>query len=651
MKSVFLFSLALLLWPAITWAQLSTSEIFSDNMVLQRNATVPIWGWAKPKDRVTVRFNGQELKTKADKKTGKWMVNLSPMPVSAEPLELHIQARKSGELHYKNILIGDVWICSGQSNMEWIVQNTNYADEEIKNATDGQIRHIKIQKEVSTKPLENVQPTDWEVTSPQTVSKFTAVGYYFARELRKKVNVPIGLLNTTWGGTNVQTWTSKASIATVGDFNKLMAELEGLNVENYEEQLKQKVMEMVGETNASEPGMRDGVAYWAATDYDDSDWKQMELPTLWERTGLNGLDGVVWFRTTVNVPAEWSGKAATLHLGPVDDNEITWVNGKKVGETRGYNADRVYALPANTLRPGENIITVRVADTGGGGGIWGKPEQMYLEVDSEKRSLAGEWRFKVDVADINLTLKPNDFPTLLYNAMLHPLIPTAFTGVIWYQGESNAGSAYQYRTIFPLLIKDWRGKWGTDFPFLFVQLANFREPVETPSGSDWAELREAQTMTLSLPNTGMATIIDIGEADDIHPRNKQDVGHRLALEARRMVYGEDQLLSRSPMFEAMEIKGDKVVITFSNVGEGLSAKDRYGYVNGFTIAGSDQTFHWAKAEITGKNEVTVYSEAVDSPVAVRYAWADNPDDVNLYNSAGLPANPFRTDSWKGITEP
>jgi sialate O-acetylesterase len=376
----------------------------------------------------------------------------------------------------------------------------------------------------------------------------------------------------------------------------------------------------------------------------------MEIPSLWENAGLTGLDGIIWFQKEIELEAQDILNDLEVYLGTIDDSDITYFNGVKIGETtQKYNESRMYKVEKSMLKKGKNSIVVRVEDTGGGGGIYGASDQLFISLPNKKISLAGQWKYMIGKGDFSYSIGPNSMPSLLFNAMIHPLLPFGIKGAIWYQGESNAGRAYEYRTLFPTMITNWRDVWGQgNFPFLFVQLANFMQPKEQPGASTWAELREAQTMTLSLPNTGMATIIDIGEADDIHPRNKLDVGKRLAMSALKVAYGKNVVAS-GPTYRDMRIEGNKVFLSFDNLGTGFYLKDRYGYVKGFSVAGKDQVFHWAKAEITGEN-IVLTCDGVDNPVAVRYGWADNPDDLNLYNLEGLPAVPFRTDNWPGITE-
>lgn len=359
----------------------------------------------------------------------------------------------------------------------------------------------------------------------------------------------------------------------------------------------------------------------------------------------------MWHRLDLDLPESVANKAAHLSLGAIDDNDCVWINGVKIGESKGYDIKRAYQIPANVLKSGKNTIVVKVEDTGGGGGFSSSATDLFLEVENSKYSLAGEWKYKMSASSLAsgyVDISPNSAASLLYNGMIHPIIQYAIKGAIWYQGESNDSEAYNYRTLFPNLIKDWRKQWGYEFPFYWVQLANYMKPDERPSESNWAELREAQTMTLALPKTGQAVIIDIGEANDIHPRNKQDVGYRLALNALHNDYGFSNLVYSSPMYESVNFENGKAIITFKNIGSGLMVKNKYAYVQGFAIAAAEGDFEWAQAYIDG-DKIIVTCDKVKNPIAVRYNWGNNPDG-NLYNIEGLPVCPFRTDIWKGITE-
>lgn len=643
MKTKPLIILSVLLFIAFAaplQAEVKLPGIFTDNMVIQRDQPVNIWGWADKNETVEVTFNGQKKKVKAGR-NGKWMAQLKAMPVGG-PYSLTVKG-KSNTIELNNILLGDVWICSGQSNMEWVVASSNNARAEIAAANHPNIRSFNVVKEISMEPLNDLKG-NWDVCTPATVGNFSAVGYYFARHLNQELNIPIGIINSSWGGTDIETWISPASFGQLSDnFSARYKDI--LDKGNLQEFIEKNRIALDAYFKAlnDDPGLKEE---WFKPTFDTSSWKQMTVPQLWSGEELGDTDGIVWFSYSFDLKNELAGKAAKLSLGPIDDEDITWVNGIKVGETSNHAEKREYLVPQNTLKAGRNVITVRVNDTGGGGGIYGTTDEVYLLVNSAQIPLAGNWKYKPSVTNKQfnfVNVGPNMCPSLLYNAMINPIIDFQIKGAIWYQGENNASAAMNYRTLFPTLINDWRTKWKSDFPFYWVQLANFMEKDQVPVNSDWSLLREAQTMTLSVPQTGQAVIIDIGEANDIHPRNKQDVGKRLALIALNKDYGKKDVIYSGPSYRSMEINGDKAVISFDNQAGGLLVQNKFGYIEGFTIAGADRKFYWAKAFQDG-DKVVVYNENVSIPVAVRYGWGNNPD-VNLYNSAGLPAVPFRTDSW------
>ena len=627
-------------------AEVRLAKIFSDHMILQREVEVPVWGWADKREKINLSFAGQNHSIRADK-NGKWLIKLAPLAAGG-PYEMKISGKN--DIVIKDILVGEVWICSGQSNMEWPLSQVNNTPLELANANFPNIRHVKVPRNVSPDPNEELEgEIEWKLCTPKNAPAFTAVGYFFGRKLHQELNVPIGLINTSWGGTEVEAWTSKEAIATVGDFDDQLRDLAAIDVGTYKEAQLTKLRKVLKGPLSHEIEIRKGIPAWAMKNISNEGWNEIKVPALWEDEGLKEVDGILWFRKKFSLDEDWDGKEAALTLGPIDDRDETYVNGVLVGKTSVYNEPRMYEVPEGILTAGENVIAIRINDTGGGGGIYGQAEDLLLSREGEQILLAGIWKYKPEKVTVSTNLRPNDYASLLYNSMIHPLIPFGIKGAIWYQGESNAGRAYQYRSIFPLMINDWRQRWGIgDFPFLFVQLANFMEAKEQPEESAWAELREAQDMTLSLPNTGMASAIDIGEADDIHPRNKQDVGKRLALSALKIAYQKD-IIHSGPSYQSMEKQGNSIILTFKHIGDRLMAKDKYGYLKGFAIAGEDKKFHWAKARIISKDKVEVFSEMVEKPVSVRYAWADNPDDANLYNNAGLPANPFRTDQWPGLT--
>ncbi len=627
-------------------AEVKTARIFGTNMVLQADMPIPIWGWGAAGEKVTVTFLKQSVSAKTDK-SGKWMVKLNAVPAGG-PYEMTIQGKN--KIIYKNILVGEVWVCSGQSNMEFNVSQGKDARSEIANAKYPAIRLFTVSKKVSLIPITDLDQGEWVECSPETVGMFSAVGYFFGRHLNKTLNTPVGLIHTSWGGTNIESWTSNETIKTIPDFDAQMKDASSANISNMEKEIEQKTKAWIDQVQNNDEGRK---GRWQNPGYDAGEWKSMELPALWESVGLPGVDGVVWFRKEFTVSSADLQTNFKISLGPIDDSDDTYINGQLVGSNwEKYNLPRVYTINPEYLSAGKNVIMVRVIDSGGGGGIYGDKDQMFLQLGDRKISLAGEWKYKVGIkldGVAKMSSGPNAFPTLLYNGMINPIVPFAIKGAIWYQGENNAGRAYQYRKLFPAMITDWRTKWGEgDFTFLWVSLANFMKANENPVGSEWAELREAQNMTLSLPKTGQALAIDIGQAEDIHPKNKQDVGYRLALNALKVAY-DKPVVNSGPSYKSMTMEGNKIRLAFDNMGSGLVAKDKYGYLKGFAIAGADQKFFWAKAAIEN-NTILVLSDKVPVPVSVRYGWADNPEDANLYNVEGLPAVPFRTDQWQGLTE-
>lgn len=638
--------LAATIMSSFSFADVRLPNVFGDNMVLQRDKPIPIWGWADKNEKITIQFNQQVTTVKADK-NGQWKVLLQPEKAGG-PYTLSVKGRNNVTL--KDILMGDVWICSGQSNMEFHVNGVVNADKAKAQSANPNIRHFYLPKDMAVAPKTDVKKSEWLPAAPENTGNFTAVGYFFAKALNEQLNVPIGLIHTSWGGTIVETWISREGLAGSDDFRDLMKQTPVLNMDSFALAAKNKQQQLIQSVQGSLPDEAT-TATWLAVNTNDQSWQQMKAPGLWEQQQLPDFDGVVWFRKHITIAAADAGKPAELSLGTIDDNDVTYVNGTKIGGMNAYNAFRTYSIPAGVLKAGDNVIAVRIEDNSGGGGFYGEAENLFLKVDNQKQSLAGNWAFRIASAlNPTTSIGPNSYPSLLYNAMINPVIPFAIKGAIWYQGESNADRAYQYRKAFPLLINDWRRLWKQgDFPFYFVQLASFNSNNGTSkNGSKWAELREAQTLSLSVPNTGMAVITDIGESKDIHPRNKQDVGKRLAAVALHQTYGQNNVYS-GPIYQSMQVNGNKVSLSFTSVGGGLEVKDKYGYIRGFEVAGADQQFHYAKAFVDG-DKVVVYADEVTTPVAVRYGWADDNLEDNLFNKEGFPASPFRTDTWKSVTE-
>ncbi|SHG62501.1 sialate O-acetylesterase [Flavobacterium defluvii] len=615
--------------------------LFSDGMVLQRDKKIPVWGFADADEKIEVHFNKQIQKTTADK-NGKWTLNLNSEKAGG-PFELIIIGKN--KITIKNVLVGEVWICSGQSNMEFQVSKTMNAEKEIANSDYPMIRHFGVAQDLSGKPKDDLKAGKWEVANKETVGNFTAVGYYFARKLYTELKIPIGIINTSWGGTNVETWTSREAFQKSDEFKNMIADVPVMNVDSisvlYAKRMKERVEKIQGTSigTANENTFKE-------LSFDDNSWGELNTPGIWENQPLGDLDGIVWMRKTITLSAEDIKNKVTLSLAKIDDEDITYVNGIEVGKNTQYDIKRVYEIPLNILKEGKNVIAVRVVDNGGGGGIYGEAQDLKLTAGKKDIPLDGKWKFKVIV--VKTSLSPNSYPSLLYNAMVNPLVPYAIEGVLWYQGEANVWRANQYKKAFPLMITDWRTKFKQgDFPFYFVQLSTFDEfGGNSQKGSRWAELREAQSETLKLPNTGMAVTTDIGNAKDIHPINKQDIGLRLAAVALNNIYGKKQVHS-GPTYKSQEIKGSQIILTFDNIGSGLSTPNN-DELKGFEIAGSDKVFHSAKA-IIKDNKIIVSSDQVQNPVAVHYGWADDDTEINLFNKEKFPASPFRTDNWEMIT--
>ncbi len=637
MKKILVF--VLLFCHVGLYAGVVLPKLFSSNMVLQRNKPVKVWGWADKGEKITVQLSTEKATVKTGA-NGEWMVTLPAMPAGG-PFELTIEGKNKTVL--SNILIGDVFICSGQSNMEFALKNANQSAAEIAASSYPNIRLFTVKKATSFVVKKDVEAAPWEICGPASSGDFSAVAYFFARKLVKDINIPIGLIHTSWGGTNIEAWTSWDLMSKTADYSKV--DLAKMESEHAETEKKQQQFQ---ESLKNDKG---DAEKWYEPSSPVTGWKHIVLPKIWEQTEIGNADGTVWFKKEFELPASVAGKKIALSLGPIDDNDVSYINGKQVGAINGWNTDRFYDIDPGILVAGKNTLIIKVTDNAGGGGIYGKPEQLYLQYGAEKMALAGDWQYKPSVLNTSFGLAdggPNSFPSQLYNAMVAPLIGFPVAGAIWYQGEANTGQAFKYRTLFPAMINDWRSNWGDAFPFFWVQLANFMKADSLPVQSDWAELREAQNMTLQLPQTGQAVIIDIGEAADIHPKNKQDVGYRLALAAEKIMYNKDIVYS-GPVYQSMKTEGDKIIVSFNNTGGGLWAKDKYGYLKGFSIAGANHQFVWAQATISG-DKIIVQSSTVQNPLAVRYAWGNNPDDAGLYNKEGLPASPFRTDSWPGITQ-
>lgn len=620
-------------------AQVKLPQLIRDSMVLQRDTKIKIWGWASPGEKIKVTFNGKNFKTVTGK-DGKWNAVLSPMKAGG-PYTMHIDA--SNHLTIANILVGDVWICSGQSNMvhQMELHSIRYADE-IASANYPEIRHFWIPTMTDLQgPHDDLPAGYWKCANPTDVRQFSAVAYFFAKAIYEKYHVPIGLINASVGGTPIEAWTSEQGlrefpgITNIIQKNKDTAYVSGIQQKLAADNLKRPKQQDKGLTG-SKP--------WYDTTFVPKEWHRINIPGYWEDQGARDLDGVVWYRREIDIPASMTGVPAKVFLGRIVDADFLYINGKLVGNTTYQYPQRRYNVPADLLSAGKNIFVIRVINTAGKGGF--VPDKPYsLIAGGDTIDLKGYWQYKVgDVFNPRRGpggLNFQNQPTALYNAMIAPLINYSIKGFLWYQGEANTSRAEEYAKLQPALIADWRRLWQQpDAPFLYVQLPGFMEMNYLPSESQWAHLREAQLESLSVPNSAMAVAIDLGEWNDIHPDRKKEVGDRLALAAEKIAYGENIVYS-GPIYQSAKVDGNKIIISFSNVGTGLIANDGEE-LSQFAIAGADRKFVWAKAKIAG-DQVVVWNDDVPNPMYVRYAWADNPDGANLYNKEGLPASPFRTD--------
>lgn len=650
-KKGFLF-FAFLYISFSVYARVIVPGIFADNMVLQRNVSIPVWGWADANEKVEIKFNKQTKTIKADK-NGKWIVRLDAENAGG-PYELSVKGKNS--ILIKNVLVGEVWLCSGQSNMEWTVGQSDNAKKEIAAAKYLFIRHVKIRHTISSLPETDFITDGWKVCDSTTVANFSGIGYFFAKNVYDSLKIPIGLINDSWGGTNVETWISRESFESSDEFREMIAGMPKINLDSLSKAIV-KSTELRIEALQGTKFIDLTPNLFKEPAFDDSKWPELNEPQLWEQQSIGELDGVVWLRKTIILPSLDFTKEAIIELSKIDDDDITYINGIKVGSTNQWDAKRKYAISPGILQEGKNVIAVRVVDNIGGGGIYGDAADLKITLNEKIISLSGNWKFQVE--SIKKTTSENSFPSLCYNSMIAPLIPYAFKGVLWYQGESNAGRSYQYRKAFPLMINDWRKKIGQgDFPFYFVQLATFFAGGNSNDGCGWAELREAQTMTLSLPNTGMVVTTDlVTNPKDIHPTNKQDVGKRLAALALNNLY-EKQMVCNGPSYKSMEVKGNEIILSFDNTGTGLFTPDKYGYIKGFEIAGADSVFYFAKAFIRD-DKIILSADKVSNPMAAHFGWMGDAIECNLFNKEarpdgsvgrGFPAIPFRTDEWKTVTK-
>ena len=601
-------------------AKIRLPKLISDCLVLQRDVPLKIWGWADVGEKVTIRLDGNYYETEADL-NGDWLVTLPPHKAGG-PFLLEVN-----EIAIRDVLIGDVWLCSGQSNQETPIHRLTEMFPEINVSNNHMIRHYKVPTQDSKEYLQEeiAGNAQWHSGVASEVMNWTALAYFYAVEAYEKTGVPQGMLVSSLGGSAIESWIGQEHLK---EFPQLLLDKEALN--GFEQAKKDK-----------------GEGKWNQWDWDDSDWKTMQMPGTWRENGLN-VRGTVWMRKDFEIPESMEGRQAKLSMGTLVHNDAVFVNGVYVGSTGYEYPPRRYQIPAGVLRKGKNTIAVRLnAPAGNGEFIKDKPYKIIG--DAAEIDLTGSWKYKVgldmdDVTPYAERLKNrNNVGSGLYNGMIYPIRNYQVRGTIWYQGESNAGNTSRYAELVSSLITNWRELWNMpEMPFLLMQLPNFMQKHDKPTDSGWARIREAQLQAFkTIPNTALAVTYDVGEWNDIHPLNKKDMAKRLFLGARKVVYGE-KLVYAGPVYKDMKVEGNKIIITFTDTGRGLMAKG--GILKHFAIAGEDRQFVWADAVIRG-NKVIVSSKDVKQPVAVRYAWSDNPEDANLCNKEGLLASPFRTDHW------
>ncbi|MCF0195856.1 MAG: 9-O-acetylesterase [Bacteroidaceae bacterium] len=638
------------LWATVAGARVTLPAHFTHNMVLQQQRTLTIRGTAKAGSAVTLTTTWGKSAAATAQADGSFTLQVQTPKASLKPQTLTFSDGE--ETRLDNVLIGEVWLGSGQSNMEMPLAGwgkvLNY-EQEIADAQYPMIRLLQVKKVTAIAPQRDITPTmgGWQECSPQTVPEFSALCYFYALRLWEELKVPIGVIDDDWGGTPCESWIRSEALADVMGFRDQMQMLRRLGDDVEAIRREYSFDTWNSRVEAVDPGTS-GKEMWYAADYNDAAWRTMEQPVSWEMTDVSNFDGIMWFRRTIDIPAEWAGKDLRLELGIIDDLDVTYWNGEKVGETFEFFQAANYTIPGRLVQAGKNVIAVRALDTGGTGGFVAKKGEMHVRLDDQQRiSLDGAWRYHKGADLGTLPLKPIDItnqnhPTVLYNAMIHPLVGFPLRGFIWYQGCSNVGRAEQHEALFQTLITDWRRLWGQpDMPFYFVQLANFMQHFDVQPVSDWALLRESQEAALALPHTGMAVNIDLGDAGDIHPKTKRELARRLSAIALHQTYGRKKVPYTAPTYSHYTIDGYTARLHFAQV-KGGETLVQDADLPGFIVKGTDGVWRKATARVTGPLEVEVTAVGSGLPVAIRYGWADNPT-CTLRTASGLHVAPFRTD--------
>ncbi len=634
-RTLILLCFSLLLTP-VTFQYLHAQEfrvarIFTNNMVLQQGIYAPVWGWTHPGESVHIDFAGKEYSTTADE-SGKWMIKMSPM-VAGGPYTLTVKSNHQTQT-FENAMVGEVWLASGQSNMNFGTGSVLNAAEEVRNANFPHIREFRTPEDISRTPINDLTGGEWKICTPDNVKSFSAVAYFFARALHLDKNVPVGIIHTSWSGTICEAWISAEMLYTIPTFkNRVIEEIykgdadwTALHQEGVE---KNKEKERI--TQTTRVGLNLGAH---KTSFNDTSWKEASYPIYPSRVGLGGYC-LVWFRKEITLSKEDVGKDLTLHLGKVMTGDVTYFNGEEVGRER-WDGVRDYRVPAKLLKKGKNVIAIRLLSEWGNGRVGDEVSDPYLHSEDNlvRISLKGLWKYNGEIEPkLPVGRGYSNEITCMYNTKIAPLLPYGIRGFLWYQGEGNSGNPNLYRQLQPALITDWRIRFGQGYlPFLFVQLPNI-------NGNGWQYFREAQTESQQLPNVGMAVSIDVGDPYDIHPNNKKPVGERLYLQAKKIAYKDNISVYQGPVYGSYQVEGHKIRLKFTSTGSGLISKDD-APLRTFEVAGKDKKYVPAQAVID-KGDVLVWNDEISEPLYVRHAWDGNPN-LNLYNKEGLPATSFRT---------
>ncbi|WP_293783189.1 sialate O-acetylesterase [uncultured Pedobacter sp.] len=649
-KLVFCGLACLLLFRFSVSAKVTLPQLVSSHMVLQRESPLTIWGWAAANEKITISFKGKSYQAITDDQ-GSWSVKMGEMKAGG-PFKMIIKGENTITLD--DIMLGDVWFCSGQSNMALPMERLREAyPQVIEKDHFPLIRNFFVPTKANLSgEATDLPPGKWVTATGADILSFGGTSYFFAKTLFQKYNIPIGIINSSVGGTPIEAWMSRDAFLTNPEqLKKINNFRDSVFMANYQKKVK--------ETNLARPATSapivdeglSGPVKWIDPNFDASGWRKFWMPGYWADQGIRNINGILYFRKELQIPAEMSGKQAKLYIGRIIDADSVFLNGQFIGNTTYQYPPRRYVVPAGLLKTGKNILIVKVISNSGKGGF--VPDKNYFLLTPEKKiDLRGEWTFEVGYAQpkqnqsfrtgAEMPLVAQNEPTGLFNTMVAPAVKFAIKGFVWYQGESNTGDPKAYGQLLPALIKDWRNKWKQgELPFIYAQLPNFMEANYLPEESNWAQFRQSQLQALAVPNTGMAVTIDAGEWNDIHPLDKKDVGERLALWAEHLAYHDQQITYSGPIYKSNQLKGSELTINFDHSSPGLMIKGS-DKLMGFALAGEDKVFYWAQARLVG-DTVVLSSPMVLKPAFVRYAWADNPDRANLYNKAGLPASPFEAE--------